>query len=319
LLSCPDIDGSGNVDLFIDVFGVAERFGYEYPDPNYSLLFDIAGGGSIDLFNDIFGVAERFGDNCPLIDVQVAKATNAMIGDPLGTGVSGSTPDLRNWAEASAAGYIISTQYVGQMGIHVYNLDYQAQYTRMDPGVCDPRQPSYDDTVCQLEHPVGLLYTDDGTGAPDELIGAWYLVPNQEVCDWAWVMGGSQGSPPTCLTTSVEPIGFGTSDCGNGDAGCQSMEEDNGQVSAVNQGWHDHQGLCGGQWGTVNAWVVELHFGGNPGDATAQDEQNCLAGNILPCGANPCSFFYTYGWMVHLYNLIPSPSGRFMNWNPNLP
>ncbi|MDP3768646.1 MAG: hypothetical protein Q8S13_11585, partial [Dehalococcoidia bacterium] len=79
LLSCPDVDGSGGVDLFNDIFTVAGAYGATYPNDDYLLLYDVAGGGTVDLFGDIFFVAGQFGATCPLLEQQVALATLATI------------------------------------------------------------------------------------------------------------------------------------------------------------------------------------------------------------------------------------------------
>lgn len=332
LLNCPDVDGDGSVSIN-DILGVVSRWQTSPHDPvspitgaEYSLEYDIDGHGYIALTSDVLPVIQAWQTQCPLIESQVARATQALHGDCSSGIPQNECPDLRNWSEAQAAGYVISSQYVGQMGIHVLNPAYQAQYTRMDPQVCDPRfnAPAgngYDPEVCQLEHPVGLVYTDidpaGGSVLPGQLISGWYLVPNEEVCEWY-----GNPNPSQCLTTGEEPIGFGVSNCGSGDAGCSNPEEDNGQyLPNGSEGWHDHQGLCVGNPGTSAAWVTEFHLGGDPGDATLADHDNCLdgLGGFFNCDLTGCQFFYTYGWMMHLYNVIPNPVGRFMQWNSNLP
>lgn len=333
---CFDISGDGLVDLSNDILGVVLRYQAEVGDPDYALVYDVSGGGTIDLSNDILGTILAYNTYCDLTDTQVVRASLAIIGECSASIADCS--DLRDYSNAVDAGceggetpgvdcgYIISSQYVGQMGIHLINQKYQAQYVHMDPSVCDPRSPvvrpqgnDYDTDVCQLEHPVGLVYTSNG-GAPDQLIGGWYLVPNEEVCDFY-----GHPNPSECLSVGEEPVGFGVSNCGSGDAGCGNPEEDNGQYTPNgSEGWHDHQGLCIGNAGTTSAWVVEVHLGGDPGDATAADEADCLDGYATPgypfynCDLTGCFFFYTYGWMMHLYNIVPNPVGRFMQWNPNL-
>ena len=83
--------------------------------------------------------------------------------------------------------------------------------------------------------------------------------------------------------------------------------------------WHEHQGLCGANYGTTSAFFIDMYPAGDPTTATAADEALCLSGGIFPCGVGGCYFFYTYGWMMHLYNFIPNPEGRFMLWNSNVP
>jgi len=78
-----DIDGNGVVDLFIDIFGVANAFGDDAdsdppgepdgydpaldrsaPPPGMDVWDMGPPNGTIDLFNDIFGVAFQFGHDC---------------------------------------------------------------------------------------------------------------------------------------------------------------------------------------------------------------------------------------------------------------
>ena len=62
-------------------------------------------------------------------------------------------------------------------------------------------------------------------------------------------------------------------------------------------------GLCAAGWGTVDAFDWEL----GPGT-----EATCYGPPY-----NGDVWFFTYGWMMHLYNFIPNPDGRFMLWNTN--
>ncbi|MEX2159255.1 MAG: flexitail domain-containing putative surface protein, partial [Dehalococcoidia bacterium] len=72
-----DTDGSGAIDLFHDIFGVASRYGLKPADAGYAASFDrsaAAAGqltwemgppdGTIDLFTDIFGVTFQYGHHC---------------------------------------------------------------------------------------------------------------------------------------------------------------------------------------------------------------------------------------------------------------
>ena len=72
-----DTDGNKLIDLFGDIFDVANAFGLTPPDPGYSPILDRSaappGGdpwdmgapdGTIDLFTDVFGVAFQFGHSC---------------------------------------------------------------------------------------------------------------------------------------------------------------------------------------------------------------------------------------------------------------
>jgi len=64
----PDIDASGNISLFFDIFPVANSFGKTSADPDWDQhkRHDMNADGQIDLFFDIFGVANYFGQTfCP--------------------------------------------------------------------------------------------------------------------------------------------------------------------------------------------------------------------------------------------------------------
>lgn len=276
LLNCADVTGSGAVAL-PDVLAVISAFGSLYPNDDYLLLYDLNGGGSVAL-PDILVAVTQFGDLCPTVETQVARATLA-------------TLKYRDPAVAIADGYVQTTQYVPQMGIHMYNLGFQAAHPRFDSSVCDPAVGLA--PACQLEFPAGLVYTATPSGAPDKLVGLWYVVPNQEVCDYFGVDPDGDTVPGPCDNT--EPEGF-------------DGPEDNTDLHPQQRGWHTHTGLCGGGWSTSSAWVVET--------GSASSEQDCLNGTWGPC---PCAWFANYGWMMHLYTMIPNPDGRFMMWNANAP
>ena len=269
LLNCPDVDGDGGATIN-DIFAVARKFGTQYPSTDYMVLYDADGGGAITL-SDIFLVASQFGQYCPLIETQVAMATLA-------------TEKYRDWPTAQADGYVKGTQYVTQMGIHV-------------------ARPGWLKVAFDPTEPVGLIYTDDGSGQPDKLIGLWYVVPIPEVCA-TYAPDPNSGlfgvNPLTCST--AEPVGFGLT----------NTDEDNQDVNAIQKTWHDHTGLCLGDLNLVTAWVTENGAG---------SENYCLndTPGPGPGGDNGDLWFGTYGWMVHLYNFIPNPTGRFVMWNSNLP
>ncbi len=255
LLNCPDVNGDGAVSG-LDMFALLGSYNSAYPSSNYLLLHDLDGDQSVGWL-DFLEVLDRFGESCPLIDTQVAQATLA-------------TMKYRDWSVANAAGYNVSTQYVPQMGIHVSKNNYTMTFDPTDP--------------------IGLIYTNAGGGTPGELIGMWYVVPVQEVCDF-FVPGTSP-----CQPVDVEPVGFGTN----------STDEDNLDIDTCTaplcqRGWHTHTNLCV----YLNPpRTIELGEG-----FTAQD---CFdSGGVFNFG--------TYGWMSHLYNFIPNPAGRFQMWNSNLP
>jgi hypothetical protein len=269
LLNCSDVNADGHVDM-IDIGWIVLKFGTVYPMDNYQLLYDVSGGGAVNVL-DIATAIRDFGRICPPIETQVAQATLALIGAYGG-------PDLRDPAQAAAAGYIQDSQDVAQMGIHMDNPLYLTAW----PNCCSLGLPG-EAGESQLIHPVGLVYTEAPGGGPDELIGGWYLVPNDEVCAF-------YGIPGPCQSNAEQPLGFGLT----------NADEDNQDPVGAQAGWHVHNGLCVWNWGTTSALTLEN---------VAQ--QYCeTSGGI---------WFSTYGWMLHLYNVIPNPAGRFMLWSSNVP
>lgn len=177
----------GEVVLRFGSAVVKDDDGYFVPGPNYMLLYDLDGGGAITI-SDIGKAVLDFGTNCPLVETQVAQATL-------------STAPFRDWSVAQAVGYVGNTQYVSQMGIHAATNNYS---TTFNPGT-----------------PIGLIYKSSG-GNPDQLIGLYYIIPVQDVCD-IFLPG------QTC--SNDEPEGF-------------DGPEDNTDVSSVQRGWHTHDNLC---------------------------------------------------------------------------
>ena len=228
---------------------------------------------------DIGTAVLEFGDICSLTNTQVGQATLAMTGAYVS---EGGPPDLRNPQNALDAGYAKSSQNVPQMGIHLFNETYMKAW----PECCGlglPDEPG----ESQLIHPVGLVYTADLSGPMGlgKLIGAWYIRPNDVVC-------GFYDITASCQSASVQPVGFGEF----------NDDEDNldPDGSGPQSGWHFHIGLCIWNWGTASATVTE--------------------GAIqLSCEGSGGIWFSNYGWMVHMYNFIPNPAGRFQKWNSNVP
>jgi hypothetical protein len=278
LIFCGDVTGDGavvgpDINKIVGHFGatVIKQDGFFVPGPNYYLLYDLTGDGGI-VGTDINAVVADFGDSCPLVETQVAAATVALI-------EAGYT----NPANAIADGYIQSSQYVPSMGIHMANLSNQVNRPDLDSANCDPTAGL--SSTCQLAQPGGLLYTSNN-GAPDVLIGAWYIVPVDPVC----LVYGISGP---CQPTDTQPVGFGMT----------NTDEDNLDPDGAGpqRGWHTHPNLCVWNWGTVNAAVQEN-----------VSEQECTS-------TGGSAWFSTYGWMVHLYNFVPNPDGRFQNWSCLIP
>jgi hypothetical protein len=162
LLTCPDFSGDGTVDLFNDIFGVAFKFGSVPGDGTYHPLYDFGGAdGVIDLFNDIFAVAFRFGDTCPLVDVQVAQATQWGIAN---------IPVNESEAALEAMGYYRASSDAPGQGVHYVKL------TAWD-GVFDPEEPE------------GLVYNDG------KIVAQLYVVTGQAI-GWGSYEIPSSYTPP---------------------------------------------------------------------------------------------------------------------------
>ena len=278
LLDCADVNADGRVNI-IDIGTIVLVFGTNHHSDDYIFLYDLNTGevGLADGFINIIDIGWAvldFGRVCSLTNTQVAQATLSMAGKYGG-------PDLRDPQNALDAGYIKSSQLVPDMGIHLFNQTYMTTY----PACCGLGLPG-EETESQLIHPVGLVYTADASGpfGLGELIGAWYIQPNDVVC-------GFYGIEPPCQSDTVQPIGFGE----------LNTDEDNFDPDGGGRqgGWHDHDGLCVWNWGEENAAVAE--------DVS---QEHCEPSGI---------WFSTYGWMIHLYNFLPNPEGRFQKWNDNVP
>ena len=264
---CFDVTGDGYVDLANDIFGVIMKYQTQPGDADYSLLYDVSGGGVVDLTNDILGTIQAYDTYCDLIDTQVILATVAAM-------------KYQDPAVAFADGYTWGSQYVPNMGIHLYNQSYLSTYTTFYDE--DELSKAPDQQNHQLTHPYGLVYSNAGGNQPGQLIGVWYVVPTQDVCDF-------QGVPGPCQDENVMPVGFGLT----------NTDEDNPEPAQFLSGWHTHTGLCVRDFGTVNAAVT--------GENTS--ESSCLS--------HSDQWFPLYGWMMHLYNFVPNPDGRFIKWNSN--
>ena len=276
LLNCPDLDGGGSVN-FPDFLILLQRFGGSYnADPDtYSLLADLNGDKGVG-FPDFLVLLQQFSNTCPLMESQVALATLA-------------AEKYRDPAQATADGYSQGSQYVANMGIHVSKFANFFGFPDIDPANCTPGAIS---GTCQLEHPAGLLYTETspGSGVADELIGLWFIVPVQPVCDSFFL----QEPDPCDQPVGTHPIGFGLTNTDE-----DSEDPDGG---GPQRGWHTHPSLCVWNINTTQAFTAE----GIP-EGTCAD----LGGLTI--------WFETFGWMNHLYSFIPNPAGRFQNWSCLIP
>ena len=200
LQDCPDLNGDGAVsgpDLFAMISSAGSVYSATSVTSDYVYLYDRDGDQAIT-FLDFLNVLTRFGERCPLVDTQVALATQATI-------------KYQNCQDALLDGYVQSTQFVPNMGIH---LSKNGNVT--------------DDFTDQLLNPAGLICTDSdaspGIDVPHKLIGMWYVMPNTVSCLIY----------PNAACSNTEPVGFGLT----------NTDEDNTDMGGIQRGWHTHPGLC---------------------------------------------------------------------------
>ena len=138
-----------------------------------------------------------------------------------------------------------------------------------------------------LEKPFGLVCapTEPGSGIPDRLLGLWFIDPVDSTC----ALYGLQGP---CQDSNIQPLGFGLT---NDDE--DNLDPDGGGRQS---GWHTHINLCVGT-------TLLLELGDIPNvQQVCEDAGGFL---VVPI----------YGWMLHLYTMVPNPEGRFQKWNNNIP
>ena len=144
ILSVADFDGSGNVD-FKDIFDLLSRYDSVAGEDTYHPLYDLNTNGKID-FQDIIDAVGDYGDDVPLVDRQVALATQATMKYYGSDGRENAILD----------GYIPFTQEVKGHGIHYYN-----------PALANEISNA---TELDIERPVGLNYDIEGN-----LIAVFYI------------------------------------------------------------------------------------------------------------------------------------------------
>ena len=144
IISIPDFDGNGAVDS-ADVEGITLRINSYEGDELYHPLYDVDANGAIDE-EDLAIVSETIGHEVPLIDQQIARATQAT---------------MRYYGEggqeqAIADGYIPFTQEVKGHGIHYFNFPLAVEMNE---------SPELDPTI-----PAGLNYDAEGN-----LVAVFYI------------------------------------------------------------------------------------------------------------------------------------------------
>jgi len=297
---------------FIAVLGLAtmpqaSNAGASLPDwkPLAPDCADVSGDGNVDLANDILNVILHFGgtwadpamgDTYALVYDQNGDGTIDLANDVLQTilAFSPGSPD----PDCSETDIQVIRSAVALMpykdcqdavadgyestGVYVPQMGihiskYSNLKTTFDPN-----------NIEDLANPFGLVCTEhpDNPGQPDKLIGPWYIIPTTSTANVYNFVIEPDVQPPY-QPDNTPPPGFATD------------EDYIPWTGALAQaGWHTHINLCVGQG--------LLHEQG-PGGS----QENCVD-NIGGFINIPL-----YGWMLHLYNFVPNPAGRFMRWNEN--
>ena len=136
ILSIPDFDGNGEVNS-ADVEDITLRINTSEGDELYHPLYDVDANGAIDE-DDLAIVDETIGHEVPLIDQQIAQATQATM----------KYYGMDGQERAIADGYIPVTQEFQGHGIHYFNIPLALEIGE---------SPELDPTT-----PVGLNYDAEG-------------------------------------------------------------------------------------------------------------------------------------------------------------
>jgi hypothetical protein len=144
LLTVADFDGDGTVSA-ADLEDVTSRSDTVMGDDNYHVLYDLDADGSISS-HDLAIAQSSLGESAPLIDQQIARATQATMPYYGENGIE----------NAVANGYIPATQELRGHGIHYYNLQLAEQVANAEQ--------------VDIENPVGLNFDAKGN-----LLAAFYI------------------------------------------------------------------------------------------------------------------------------------------------
>lgn len=136
LLTVADFDGDGQVDI-ADLKDLVSRYNSADGDELYHPLYDLNADGEIN-GHDIVQAVSTYGEDVPLLDQQIAQATQATM----------KYYGSEGQENAIADGYIPFTQEVMGHGIHYYN-----------PALADEIGNSQE---LDIERPVGLNYDIEG-------------------------------------------------------------------------------------------------------------------------------------------------------------
>ena len=144
ILSVADFNGDGQVD-FTDIQDIFSRHKSVDGDDLYHPLYDLNTDGKIDVY-DIVRAINTYGEDVPLLDQQIAQATQATM-KYYGSG---------GLEQAIADGYVPTTQEAIGHGTHYSNLSIFLETKNLDQ--------------IDITRPVGLNYD-----AEDNLIAVFYL------------------------------------------------------------------------------------------------------------------------------------------------
>jgi hypothetical protein len=144
LLRVADFDGNGKVNL-ADINDLTDRLSSTKGDDDYHPLYDLNADSKLDI-RDVLRAAADLGVTVPLLDQQIARATQATMRYYGSQGVK----------HAIADGYLPFTQELKGHGVHYINLDLARQ-------IGNQKQ-------LDIERPVGLNYDEEGN-----LVAVFYL------------------------------------------------------------------------------------------------------------------------------------------------
>ena len=150
LLSVADFNGDGSVD-FTDIKDIILRYNSVDGEDDYHPLYDLNADLRIDS-TDIIKAIKTLGEDVPLLDRQIAQATQATMRYYGSEGLENAIAD----------GYLPFTQEVKGHGIHYANFNLLVEVANSK--------------VLDVERPIGLNYDADGN-----LLAVFYIrVPNTE-------------------------------------------------------------------------------------------------------------------------------------------
>ena len=152
LLTVADFNGDGQVDI-TDIRALAFRHNSVTGDDLYHPLYDLNADGKIN-GDDLVQAIDNYGADVPLLDRQIARATQATM----------KYYGLKGLEQALADGYLPFTQEVKGHGIHYFNFTLATEVGTLED--------------LAIERPVGLNYDAEGN-----LLAVFYIrVPDtQEV------------------------------------------------------------------------------------------------------------------------------------------